>query len=94
MTSDATVGAKPSREIDCVHVIRRLWDYLDGRVAEEEHEQIVAHLAWCNGCASHYQFEQEFLSAVGRLRRNGENYDELKSQIMSRLRALGLDNGQ
>ena len=92
--SDVRVSTGQPSGLDCMHVIRRLWDYLDGRVAQEEREQILAHLAWCNGCASHYQFEQEFLSAVGRLRRNDESYEELKSQIVSRLRALGLENGK
>jgi anti-sigma factor (TIGR02949 family) len=91
--SDPTTDRQPPRELDCVHVIHRLWDYLDGRVPEDEREQIVAHLAWCHGCASHYQFEHEFLSAVGRLRRDDENYDELKSQVVARLHALGFRNG-
>jgi anti-sigma factor (TIGR02949 family) len=89
--SEQNVGTQRPRGLDCVHVIRRLWDYLDGRVHEDEREQIVEHLAWCNGCASHYQFEREFLAAVGQLRRSDENYDALRSEIVSRLRTLGLD---
>lgn len=88
--SDAISNRQPPRELDCEHVIRLLWDYLDGRVHEDEREGIVAHLAWCNGCASHYQFEQEFLSAVGRLRRDDEEYDALRGRVIDRLRSLGL----
>ena len=88
--TDANATSQPPHGLDCMHVVQRLWDYLDGRVAETEREQIVAHLAWCNACASHYRFEQEFLSAVGQLRRTGENYDALRSEIVTKLRALGL----
>jgi anti-sigma factor (TIGR02949 family) len=92
--SDPTTGKQPPTELDCVHVIHRLWDYLDGRMSEGEREQIVAHLAWCSGCASHYQFEQEFLDAVGRLRRADEGYDDLKSHVVARLHALGFGDGK
>jgi anti-sigma factor (TIGR02949 family) len=92
--SEATVDQPPPREVDCKHVIRRLWDYLDGRVSDEEREQIVAHLAWCNGCSSHYRFEQEFITAVGRLRRGDAEYDGLRASIVDKLRALGLERGQ
>jgi anti-sigma factor (TIGR02949 family) len=89
--TEATAGKQPPRELDCKHVIRRLWDYLDGRVSEDEREGIVAHLAWCNGCASHYRFEEEFIAAVGKLRRGDDEYDGLRSQIVDKLRALGLE---
>ena len=89
MMSDSNPSTERSREPDCRHVIRRLWDFLDGRVEETEREQIVAHLEWCHGCASHYQFEREFLSAVGRLRRDDQDYDALRSQITARLNTLG-----
>jgi anti-sigma factor (TIGR02949 family) len=88
-SGNVNVNEPTSAGLDCVHVIRRLWDYLDGRAPEEEREQIVAHLAWCAGCASHYEFEREFLNAVGRLRRGAEDYDEAKSQVVARLQALG-----
>ena len=84
------IGTEPPPELDCMHVVHRLWDYLDGRVAEQEREQIVAHLAWCNDCASHYRFEEGFLNTVGRLRRSDENFDALRSQIVAQLRAQGL----
>jgi anti-sigma factor (TIGR02949 family) len=90
--TDAKTGAQPPRDLDCMHVVGRLWDYLDGRVAEEEREQIVAHLAWCSDCDSHYRFEESFLKAVGRLRRSDESYDALRSQIVAKLHAQGLGN--
>ena len=92
--TETTTGKEPPRALDCKHVIRRLWDYLDGRVSEEEREQILAHLAWCNGCASHYRFEEEFITAVGRLRRSDEEYAGLRSKIVDRLRALGLEDAE
>ncbi|MGH7604320.1 MAG: zf-HC2 domain-containing protein [Gemmatimonadaceae bacterium] len=76
---------------DCKHVIRQLWDFLDGRSPEGEREQIVAHLAWCAGCANHYEFEQAFLDAVGRLRRDDQEYDALKAEIVSRLKTRGFE---
>lgn len=87
--SDAKIGAGPQRGLDCMHVVQRLWDYLDGRVVESEREQIVAHLAWCNDCSSHYRFEESFLNAVGRLRRHDDSYDALRAEVVRKLRALG-----
>jgi anti-sigma factor (TIGR02949 family) len=87
--TDIKANTKPPPGLDCMHVVQRLWDYLDGRVPDTEREQIVAHLAWCNACASHYRFEEGFLNAVGQLRRSNENYDALRAQILTKLRALG-----
>ena len=92
--TESNTAETPRPGLDCRHVIRRLWDYLDGRVSDGEREQILEHLAWCNGCASHYRFEQEFLNAVGHLRQRDENYDYLKSRIVDRLRELGLENNK
>jgi len=91
--TDVKPTTEPPPGLDCMHVVQRLWDYLDGRIADAEREEIVAHLAWRNACASHYRFEEGLLSAVGQLRRSSENYDALRTQIVAKLRALGLGSG-
>jgi anti-sigma factor (TIGR02949 family) len=89
--TDVKIDAEPPPGLDCLGVVRRLWDYLDGRVAEDEREEIVAHLAWCSDCASHYRFEEGFLDAVARLHRSHDNFDTLRLQIVTSLRAQGID---
>ena len=55
--------------IDCRHVIRRMWELLDGEVPPTEAEEIRAHLAECARCNPEYQFQLAFLSAVDEERR-------------------------
>ena len=75
--------------LDCSHVVRQLWDYLDGRLPEAERGQVVAHLEECAGCTSHFAFERSFLDTVGRLRRDDTEFDSLRRQVISALRAKG-----
>jgi anti-sigma factor (TIGR02949 family) len=50
--------------LDCESVVRRLWPFLDGALPEGERARVLAHLAACEGCSSHYDFAQAFLVAV------------------------------
>lgn len=58
-----TVPSTPSRSrpsaIDCLTAVRRLWDYLDGRLTPIAHEEVEAHLATCAKCPSHFLFAEK-----------------------------------
>lgn len=75
--------------LDCGHVIRQLWDYLDGALAEDQRARIVAHLEQCAACTSHFEFERSFLDTVARLRRDDSEFDGLKRQVIAALREKG-----
>lgn len=48
----------------CEEAFRRLDDYLDRTLSEEELGGLRAHLRECETCASEYKFEDSFLKDV------------------------------
>ncbi|MBI4420332.1 MAG: zf-HC2 domain-containing protein [Gemmatimonadetes bacterium] len=54
--------------IDCIKVIDRLWDYLDGELPAEQMEEIAAHLAECGRCNPQYRYQFTFLERLARHR--------------------------
>lgn len=55
--------------ITCDEVMRQLWDFLDGELTPDRMLAIEAHLATCERCLPHVQFERAFLDAVARVMR-------------------------
>jgi anti-sigma factor (TIGR02949 family) len=66
---------------DCMHAVTQLWDYLDGRLPDASREWVDAHLATCDGCASHFDFERGFLDALGKLRRDDDQFTALRERV-------------
>jgi anti-sigma factor RsiW len=58
-----TLGAPPE-PIDCETAVRRLWDYLDGRLASGKQEEVEAHLAVCEYCPPHFSFAREMQATL------------------------------
>lgn len=56
-------GATPP-PIDCVTAVRRLWDYLDGRLSPIAHDEVEAHLATCAKCPPHFLFAERMKRAL------------------------------
>ena len=73
----------------CEAVVRQLWPYLDGAVDESLRERIVAHLATCAPCKSHFDFANAFLEAVARSRPDVPPDDQLRVRVVQALRAEG-----
>lgn len=84
MTNTTTTTPSPE---DCVHAVRQLWDYLDGRLPEAEREHVAAHLEICAACTSHFTFERSFLDAVRTLRRDDPAFAALRGRVLTALRA-------
>ena len=62
--------ARPPERYTCEEVLRRLDDYLDRELSEEEARLVKAHLETCAQCASEYGFEASVLEGLrGKLRR-------------------------
>jgi anti-sigma factor (TIGR02949 family) len=60
---------KPSR-LTCEELFRRLDDYLDREVTEEDAVRVREHLEVCAVCAAEYRFEESVLRNVrDKLRR-------------------------
>jgi anti-sigma factor RsiW len=52
------------RPIDCETAVRRLWDYLDGRLPAMTHGEVEAHLRSCELCPPHFEFAAEMRKAL------------------------------
>jgi anti-sigma factor (TIGR02949 family) len=77
---------KTPATIDCEHAVRQLWDYLDGRLPDEAREEVAAHLASCDPCTSHFNFERSFLESVRTLRRGDAEFSSLRERVRAAVR--------
>jgi anti-sigma factor (TIGR02949 family) len=50
--------------IDCATAVRRLWDYLDGRLSAMGHDEVEAHLATCEKCAPHFVLAERMRASL------------------------------
>ena len=67
MTSASNPSNGVPSSIDCVTAVRRLWDYLDGRLSAVAHDEVEAHLATCALCPPHFAFAERIKrSLAGR----------------------------
>jgi anti-sigma factor (TIGR02949 family) len=76
---------------DCEHAVRQLWDYLDGRLPADSRDWVAAHLAGCEGCTSHFVFEQSFLDSLRTLRRDDSRFAALRERVRGALRKNASD---
>lgn len=81
-------------QFDCEQTVRRLWDYLDGQLAPIDLAAVDAHLAECDRCPPHFEFERRFLNAVRAARASvvsasPEHTRALRARVVARLIAEG-----
>jgi anti-sigma factor RsiW len=50
--------------IDCKTAVRRLWDFLDGRLPPQSRDEVEAHLATCALCPPHFAFARSMQRAL------------------------------
>ena len=62
--------------IGCETAVRRLWDYLDGRLAAPAHGEVEAHLAACAECPPHFAFAGRTLEVLAAARPTAPSPDE------------------
>jgi anti-sigma factor RsiW len=60
-------GAAPAA-ISCEAAVRRLWDFLDGRLPPGLRTEVEAHLAACEECPPHFDFSSRTLAALREAR--------------------------
>ena len=85
-----TADAARRGAIDCETTVRKLWDYLDGRVAGMGRGDVEAHLASCELCAPHFVFAGEMRSALAASLPvvSGAKESELRYRVCSALRRV------
>ena len=62
--ASTTSTTSPAGPIDCETAVRRLWDYLDGRLPPVAHDEVEAHLATCVLCPPHFSFARTMQRAL------------------------------
>ncbi len=75
--------------LDCDAVMRQLWDFLDDELTPDRMEAIRAHLAMCERCHPHAEFERAFLAAVAKARREPADPSGLAARVRAALAAEG-----
>ncbi len=79
---------------DCEQTVRRLWDYLDGQLGPVDVAAVDAHLAECDRCPPHFEFERRFLDAVRAARTTVQSpavdkTQALRQRVIARLVSEG-----
>ena len=95
MSNDTTLDPNNVPVFDCEQTVRRLWDYLDGQLGAVDVAAVDAHLAECDRCPPHFEFERRFLEAVREARAavrvpEEEKTRALRQRVVARLAADGL----
>jgi anti-sigma factor RsiW len=67
MTEPITGGRPTPAPIDCETAVRRLWHYIDGRLATMARDDVDAHLATCEGCPPHFAFARTMRGALASI---------------------------
>jgi len=80
----------PNARLDCAEVVRALWEYLDNRASVEHRSAIDEHLARCDGCRAHFDFEERLVNQLAALRKQHSDPDQLRERVLEALRAAGL----
>ena len=83
-------SSTPDARLDCAAVVRALWEYLDGRASPELIGDIDEHLARCEGCRAHFEFEERLVETIAGLRRQHSDPVRLRQQVLAVLRAAGM----
>lgn len=45
--------------IDCTSAVRRLWDFIELQLPEQEQSEMEEHLAFCRRCCGEVEFAEE-----------------------------------
>lgn len=77
--------------LTCEEVFRRLDDYLDRTLADDELARVREHLETCAACTSEYRFEEGVVSEVRRKVARIDVPPGLMERITGSLRPAGED---
>lgn len=75
---------------DCEAVVRALWDYLDRELGQADLAAIDAHLAACEKCRAHAEFERRLIAEIRAVRAQQDAPDALRARVLTVLRRARL----
>ena len=78
-------GGDDGGMVSCVEVKERLFEYLDGELADLSHEEVKRHIELCEECYPRFKFERNFLDALRAADRRGATSPELKHRLLPTL---------
>ncbi|HEY0778440.1 MAG TPA: zf-HC2 domain-containing protein [Gemmatirosa sp.] len=81
---NAQAAATRPGPIDCETAVRRLWDFLDGRLSAVARDEVEAHLAACALCPPHFAFARAIRASLAVSALPGDDADE--AQLRQRIR--------
>lgn len=73
--------------ITCEEAVRRLWEYLDGELGDEERAAIDEHLSFCRRCCGEAEFAEELRNFL-RSSADVELPDDVRRRLTSTLDEL------
>ena len=73
--------------LDCLSVVKELWDYLDGELDSARWAAVREHLRACTGCASHVQFCRTFVDRVATVPVDSLAVNVLRERVLSAMHA-------
>ncbi len=84
-------AAATAAPIDCETAVRRLWDYVDGRLLSDRRDEVEAHLAACAVCPPHFAFARAIRDALAAPPPPVADADEarLRERVRATLRRHG-----
>jgi len=71
--------------IRCQDAMNRLWEFLDGELAQAEESAVKEHLDVCSKCFPEYDFQRTYLAYVRRLGERDEAPPELRRRLFEML---------
>ena len=83
-------ASRAPAHIDCDTTIRRLWDYLDGRLPDMARAEVEEHLATCAYCPPHFVFARTMQGAIAASTppSSDSEEDRLRERVRAALRRL------
>lgn len=79
---------------DCEWVVRAIWEYLDGAMDADRLTDMEDHLAWCEYCRAHTDFERRLMTEIGRIRREHVGGRALRERVTTALRDAGMGRSE
>jgi anti-sigma factor RsiW len=93
MSEPTQAGPASPAPIDCEHAVRRLWDYVDGRLPTMARNEVEAHLETCAACLRRFDFAHTMREAHAASTLVGGTHDDaaLRERVRAALTAVNGD---
>ena len=72
-----------THDMGCEQALKRLVEFVDGELAESDHDNVEQHLRICRDCCSRMEFESRLKERLSTL-----SSDDVPSTIRDRVREL------